>query len=203
MADVSPVTTSTTTMSEPEATPSEAFPTQPINTKWYHSITVEPTMFLYMFAYQLTSVIEQAFFVHKACQVNHNYSAEICNNLTQYVDINKDVQVNRKRVHFDHSLNSTMNWMRFKRRSLLLANREPFRRSINGITFPVMWCRLWLRCFWVPGQIDEVVSCHCCLDCLANSCTLRQSFWTPWMVRNPMLTHGWNAICDEQNNDFP
>lgn len=66
---------------------------QSTNIKWYEYITVEPTMFLYMFAFQLTSVIEQAFFVHKTCKVNHNYSAEICNNLTQYIDINKEVQV--------------------------------------------------------------------------------------------------------------
>lgn len=192
MTDASPVTTSTTTMSEPEAAP-----TQPINTKWYHYITVEPTMFLYMFAFQLTSVIEQAFFVHKACQVNHNYSAEICNNLTQYVDINKDVQVKGKRVHVDHSLP----WIECASnvdRSFSFANREPFRRSISGITFPVMWCRLRLRYFWVRGQIDGVVSCHCCLDCLANSCTQRQSFWMPWMVRNLMLTPGWSAFCDKQ-----
>lgn len=62
-------------------------------TKWYRLITVEPTMFLYMFAFMLTSVVEQAFFVHKACTVNHNYSLAICENLTQYDDIKKEVQV--------------------------------------------------------------------------------------------------------------
>lgn len=50
-------------------------------------------MFLYMFAFMLTSVVEQAFFVHKACTVNHKYSLEICDNLTQYEDIKKEVQV--------------------------------------------------------------------------------------------------------------
>lgn len=52
-------------------------------------------MFLYMFAFQLTSVIEQAFFIYKACTVNHNYSHEICSDLTNknYTDIKKEVQV--------------------------------------------------------------------------------------------------------------
>lgn len=63
--------------------------------RWYQHITVEPTMFLYMFAFQLTSVIEQAFFIYKACTVNHNYSHEICSDLTNknYTDIKKEVQV--------------------------------------------------------------------------------------------------------------
>lgn len=61
--------------------------------KWYQYITVEPSMFLYMFAFQLTSVIEQAFFVRKACIANHNYSADICDNISNYDDIKKEVQV--------------------------------------------------------------------------------------------------------------
>lgn len=61
--------------------------------RWYQYITIEPTMFLYMFAFQLTSVIEQAFFVRRACMVNHNYPAHICDNLVNYTDIQKEVQV--------------------------------------------------------------------------------------------------------------
>ncbi|EDV95782.1 proton-coupled folate transporter [Drosophila grimshawi] len=45
------------------------------------SISVEPTMFLYMFAFMITSVVEQNFFVQKACRVNRNFSAEICDNI--------------------------------------------------------------------------------------------------------------------------
>lgn len=65
------------------------------NEKWYQKITVEPTMFLYMLAYMITSVMEQAFFVYKACTVDHGYSAEICNNIQDknYTDINKKVQI--------------------------------------------------------------------------------------------------------------
>ncbi|KAH8365802.1 hypothetical protein KR093_004455, partial [Drosophila rubida] len=45
------------------------------------SISVEPTMFLYMFAFMMTSVAEQDFFVQKACRVNRNFTADICENL--------------------------------------------------------------------------------------------------------------------------
>ncbi|XP_036336698.1 proton-coupled folate transporter isoform X2 [Rhagoletis pomonella] len=48
---------------------------------WYKKISVEPTMFLYMFAFMITSVVEQDFFVQKACRVNNNFSDEICSNI--------------------------------------------------------------------------------------------------------------------------
>lgn len=67
-----------------------------INTEkrsWFQHITVEPTMFLYMFAFQITSVIEQQLFVRKACLVNHNLTEEICDHLANYKDIQKEVQV--------------------------------------------------------------------------------------------------------------
>lgn len=60
---------------------------------WHHYITVEPAMFLYMLAFQLTSVIEQQLFVRKACMINHNYTADICDNLKDHEDISKEVQV--------------------------------------------------------------------------------------------------------------
>lgn len=52
-------------------------------------------MALYMFAFMITSVVEQAFFVYKTCRVNHNYTEEICVNINQanYTDIKKEVQV--------------------------------------------------------------------------------------------------------------
>lgn len=60
---------------------------------WFRYITVEPTIFFYMFAFQSTSVIEQQLFVTKACLVNHNLTAEICDNLSSYKDVQKEVQV--------------------------------------------------------------------------------------------------------------
>lgn len=68
--------------------------------KWYQYITVEPSMFLYMFAFQLTYVIEQAFFVRKACIVNHNYTADICDNISNYIDIKKEVQVSEEHLFY-------------------------------------------------------------------------------------------------------
>lgn len=58
-------------------------------------ITVEPTMVLYMLAFMLTSVVEQSFFVYKACRVNHGLNDTICKNITaeEYEDYNKEVQV--------------------------------------------------------------------------------------------------------------
>lgn len=69
-------------------------PTEQPTERWYHNIrpTVEPTMFLYMMAFMVTSVIEQAFFVYRACRVNHNFTEEICTNLEQHDDYKKIVQ---------------------------------------------------------------------------------------------------------------
>lgn len=61
--------------------------------RFYRYITVEPTMFLYMFSFQFTSVVEQDLFVKKACLSNHHYTSDICNNLTAYKEINNEVQV--------------------------------------------------------------------------------------------------------------
>lgn len=66
---------------------------------WMRHITVEPTMFLYMMAYMVTSVVEQAFFVHKSCRVNHGYSEEVCSKLDQNATIKADVQVTVSEFH--------------------------------------------------------------------------------------------------------
>lgn len=47
------------------------------------STSVEPTMFLYMFAFMITSVVEQNFFLYKSCRVNRNFTEEICRNLNK------------------------------------------------------------------------------------------------------------------------
>lgn len=48
-----------------------------------------------MMAFMLTSVLENAFFVDKACRVNHNFNETICNDIANeaYSDLNKEVQV--------------------------------------------------------------------------------------------------------------
>lgn len=62
------------------------------NKKWYQKISVEPTMFLYMMAFMLTSVVENVFFVYKSCTVNHGYSHEICINIEKYNETKAEVQ---------------------------------------------------------------------------------------------------------------
>lgn len=56
-------------------------------------------MFLYMMAFMITSVIEQSFFVHKACTINHGYSLDICDNLDNNTDIKKQVQITVSNFH--------------------------------------------------------------------------------------------------------
>lgn len=55
-------------------------------------------MFLYMLAFMLTSVIEQAFFLDKACIVNHNYTREICDSISTNDELKKEVQVTEIRL---------------------------------------------------------------------------------------------------------
>lgn len=63
-----------------------------VRQKWFQYISVEPSMFLYMFAFQLTTVIEQELFFVKTCLSNLNYTHEICDNLN--LDKNKDFKTN-------------------------------------------------------------------------------------------------------------
>lgn len=51
------------------------------NQKWYKKITVEPILFLYIFAFMITNVIEQDLFLQKICRINKNYPVDICNNI--------------------------------------------------------------------------------------------------------------------------
>lgn len=60
---------------------------------WYRNITVEPPMFLYMMAFMITNVIEQTFYVFRACTVDHGYSQGICHNISSYPNISSEVQV--------------------------------------------------------------------------------------------------------------
>lgn len=58
-------------------------------------ITVEPTLYLYMMAFMITSVLENAFFVDKACRVNHHLNDTVCGDIANkaYSDLNREVQV--------------------------------------------------------------------------------------------------------------
>ncbi|XP_025075002.1 proton-coupled folate transporter isoform X1 [Pogonomyrmex barbatus] len=62
---------------------------------WTKHISVEPTMWLFMMAFMFTSVVEQDFFKHKACRVDHGYSEQVCMSLNDNnnTDIKTKVQM--------------------------------------------------------------------------------------------------------------
>lgn len=60
---------------------------------FWKNITVEPTMFLFLFAFMLTNVVEQEFFFQTACRVNHNFSNQVCSNITKFPIQEKIVQL--------------------------------------------------------------------------------------------------------------
>ncbi|KAG6461335.1 hypothetical protein O3G_MSEX012560 [Manduca sexta] len=56
-------------------------------------------MFFYMMAYMITNVIEQTFYVYQTCRVNHGHSSEICYNISDYKEINQEVQATVSTFH--------------------------------------------------------------------------------------------------------
>ncbi|XP_035722259.1 proton-coupled folate transporter-like isoform X3 [Vespa mandarinia] len=66
---------------------------------WMRHISVEPTMWLYMMAFMVTSVVEQDFFIYKACRVNHGLSEETCVNLKTNKTLNAEVQITVSEFH--------------------------------------------------------------------------------------------------------
>lgn len=66
---------------------------------WVEKVSVEPTMWLYMMAFMITSIVEQAFFVHKSCRVDHGYSEEICSKLNDNATIKAEVQMTVSEFH--------------------------------------------------------------------------------------------------------
>lgn len=66
---------------------------------WIRHISVEPTMWLYMMAFMITSVVEQDFFSYKACRVDHGLSEEICANLKANKTLKSIVQVTVSEFH--------------------------------------------------------------------------------------------------------
>ncbi|KAI8041795.1 hypothetical protein M5D96_006064 [Drosophila gunungcola] len=99
------------------------------------SISVEPTMFLYMFAFMITSVVEQNFFLYKSCRVNNNFTEEICRNL------------NKAENEY------------FKNKSLLTNAWFLQWENISAHIFPII-----LALFWAPSRIGGAGSCHCSWD---------------------------------------
>ncbi|XP_076179832.1 putative peptidoglycan muropeptide transporter SLC46 isoform X2 [Ptiloglossa arizonensis] len=56
-------------------------------------------MWLYMMAFMVTSVVEQAFFVYKSCRVDHGYSEEVCSKLDDNKTIKAMVQMTVSNFH--------------------------------------------------------------------------------------------------------
>lgn len=58
-------------------------------------IGVEPVMFLYMAAFMTTSIVEESFFIFKACSVNLGYPVDICHNISDkaYKNYSDRVQI--------------------------------------------------------------------------------------------------------------
>lgn len=56
-------------------------------------IAVEPILFLYSVARDMTSVIEQEWYMRKSCLLDHNLSKSICENLKEYPELYMKVQV--------------------------------------------------------------------------------------------------------------
>ncbi|XP_011268476.2 thymic stromal cotransporter homolog [Camponotus floridanus] len=69
--------------------------------EWIKHISVEPAMWFYMLAFMFTSVVEQDFFRHKACRVDHGYSEEICSKLNDNNNtaIKTEVQITVSEFH--------------------------------------------------------------------------------------------------------
>ncbi|XP_017881550.1 proton-coupled folate transporter isoform X1 [Ceratina calcarata] len=67
--------------------------------KWINDVSVEPTMWMYMMAFMITSVVEQAFFVYKACRVDHGLSEETCSKLNDNQTLKAEVQVTVSEFH--------------------------------------------------------------------------------------------------------
>ncbi|XP_043796779.1 thymic stromal cotransporter homolog isoform X1 [Apis laboriosa] len=67
--------------------------------EWIKNVSVEPTMWLFMMAFMITSVVEQAFFVYKSCRVDHGYSEKICSNLNDNETIKTAVQLTVSNFH--------------------------------------------------------------------------------------------------------
>lgn len=72
--------------------------------KWYKKVSVEPTLFLYMMAFMITSVVENVFFVYKACTVNHGHPHNVCINIENFKDIKREVQLTTATFHQNNSI---------------------------------------------------------------------------------------------------
>ena len=68
----------------------------------WSNITIEPVFLIFAFCYGSFSIASKELYIAKICNVNHNYSREICDHIEQH----KDIQV---KVHEDVATLNTYN----------------------------------------------------------------------------------------------
>lgn len=143
-------------------------------------------MFLYMFAFMITSVVEQAFFVNKACLVNNNFTADICDNLNEYPEIKKQVQVScgfvLLRVWVFVDVGGKLKCFS----CFCLFFRLQRRHFINGRTYQHILCLSFWLCSLDRGRTEEEGKYHCWWAYLENSFIL---VW--WSLMLPRVSWFW------------
>ena len=58
----------------------------------WNGITIEPVFFFFALAHGFYAIISKTLYISKVCNVNLNYSAEICDNIQNYTEAQIEVQ---------------------------------------------------------------------------------------------------------------